>query len=344
MIPRTPGTSARRASIKKQDAISKDPDPSAKDKSPNADGEQTDGTETPIRVSLVAVFGFGYEGGHPSRKGIAPDNQVSSAPLHRHEVSLDFAQYELGVGIPLNEQWDFRLRIPFSIKRQKAEVRFDSPVSGSERDSILKNQQVHHRSETYQGLGDPTLLLSSPFRSVLFNDDVLSLSGGLTVPLGRIEGDPFEAGDKGREHLHIQFGTGTLDPVLEFQYESFLSQDIRTQIFASSRLPFYENRKGYQAPIEVSTSTSIAWDLLDVSSFYLGYLFYFQGYGHWNRTGKDENSGLISHNIIGGLNLHSEGGSVTLEVRIPLSQETLDSRGDTFEQQPSFLLAAALTF
>lgn len=277
-------------------------------------------------------------------KGTSPNGQVIHVPRHRHEVSLDFIQLELGMVVPINEQWDFRFRLPISIKQQRSSIRFVSPMSESERTATLRNRQVHHRSESYQGLGDPTLLLASRYDSVFFNDDVLVLSGGVSVPLGRIEGDPFEAGEAGREHLHIQFGTGSFDPVIEFQYEKPLNQSFRSAFFASGRIPFYENRKRYQAPSEVSSSLSLAWDALELCSVYSGYLFYFQGYGHWGRTGKDENTGLISHNLIAGINLRPETVNVTFEVKLPLFQETLDCQGDTFEPAPSFVVAGAFTF
>jgi hypothetical protein len=42
----------------------------------------------------------------------------------------------------------------------------------------------------------------------------IAARGGVTVPLGRTEPNPFTLGDLGLPHEHIQFGTGTWDPVV----------------------------------------------------------------------------------------------------------------------------------
>lgn len=269
---------------------------------------------------------------------------MTSVPLHKHKVSLDFIQYELGFAVAFDEDWELRFRIPYSIKRQKADIRLLSPVSEAERTAIFKNRQVHHRSATYQGVGDPMVLLASTYRSLFGQDDVLIIALGVSLPLGQTERDPYEAGDEGQEHLHIQFGTGSFDPLIEIQYETVLSGPLRFQLFASGRFPSYENRKGFRAPIEVSAVSSLAYDLSDISTIYGGYLFYVQGYGEWQRTGRDENTGLIFHNLIGGISFRLGDISVNVEMRFPLLQEALDSDGDAFTQQPSFLLATSYNF
>ena len=49
----------------------------------------------------------------------------------------------------------------------------------------------------------------------LFKDgSILRLGMGLALPSGRTESDPWILGDSGKKHLHIQFGNGTVDPLL----------------------------------------------------------------------------------------------------------------------------------
>lgn len=71
---------------------------------------------------------------------------------------------------------------------------------------------IHNRDETVSGLGDPTIAAVVGMRTPRFG---FSIQGGALLPLGRTLGeDPFEAGREGRVHEHIQFGVGTVRPLL----------------------------------------------------------------------------------------------------------------------------------
>lgn len=291
----------------------------------------------------MSSFGFGYQGGHPESKGVSATGQVVPTPFHKHEVSLDFVQFEVGLALAFNERWELRLRLPYAIKRQRAKIRFVEDVNEAERAAIIRNQDVHHRSETYEGLSDPMLLLARTFQG-LFWDDALTVSVGLSIPVGQTERDPFLAGDEGREHLHIQFGSGTFDPLIELQYQVQLNPFLSVQVFSSGRWPLTYNRKDFRAAAELSTSASLLFSASEPVSVYSGYLLFMQGYGHWRKTGRDENTGLVSHNAVGGLLLLFGELSVNIELRLPLTQRTLSGRGDTFEQRPSYVFAISHQF
>jgi hypothetical protein len=71
---------------------------------------------------------------------------------------------------------------------------------------------THHRDETVAGLGDPTLAFVT---GQALGRLGYSVRLGATVPLGRtLDADPFELGRLGIPHEHIQFGAGTVRPVL----------------------------------------------------------------------------------------------------------------------------------
>lgn len=70
----------------------------------------------------------------------------------------------------------------------------------------------HHENRTLTGLGDP-LALASIGRA--FGRVGFAIRGGAMLPLGRtLDEDPFHAGHLGREHEHVQFGSGTVRPVI----------------------------------------------------------------------------------------------------------------------------------
>jgi hypothetical protein len=70
---------------------------------------------------------------------------------------------------------------------------------------------IHHRDETLVGPGDPWLLLHGAGSAGRWT---LSARAGASLPLGRTEPNPFALGRQGLPHQHLQFGTGTVDPIL----------------------------------------------------------------------------------------------------------------------------------
>ena len=81
----------------------------------------------------------------------------------------------------------------------------------------------------------------------------------MSLPIGKIEEDPYRLGDAGKKHLHIQFGTGTFVPIIKFQHSiKFLSR-LALHGFFTGRLPFYENGKAYRAPTELNYNCGVRY-------------------------------------------------------------------------------------
>jgi hypothetical protein len=102
---------------------------------------------------------------------------------------------------------------------------------------------IHHRNQTLVGPSDPWLLVHGSRRLAAFN---AALRLGVTVPLGRTEENPFRLGDLGLPHQHIQFGTGTWDPVVGLALER-AAGPVHVSASALTRLVFFENGHGYRA-------------------------------------------------------------------------------------------------
>ena len=102
---------------------------------------------------------------------------------------------------------------------------------------------IHHRNETLAGIADPWLMLHA---GKVAGRWTIAARGGVTVPLGRTEPNPFTLGDLGLPHEHIQFGTGTWNPMFGLSVGRHLG---KTSVFGSvlTRLPLYENGHGYRA-------------------------------------------------------------------------------------------------
>jgi hypothetical protein len=102
---------------------------------------------------------------------------------------------------------------------------------------------IHHRNETLAGLGDPWITALAGRKLGRWS---AAIRGGVTVPLGRTEENPFELGRRGLPHQHIQFGTGTWDPLAGAGAgRRFGAVTATASVIA--RLPVSENGHGYRA-------------------------------------------------------------------------------------------------
>jgi hypothetical protein len=108
---------------------------------------------------------------------------------------------------------------------------------------VLPNGDIHHRNETLDGPGDPWALVVA---SRPVGPWSVAARAGVSIPLGRTEENPFALGRRGLPHEHIQFGTGTWNPMFGLSVGRLFT---RTSVIVSAlaRLPLYENGHGYRA-------------------------------------------------------------------------------------------------
>ena len=285
-----------------------------------------------------------FEGGHREDEGISPSGQVVSVPLYRHEVSLDFVRTELGIEYTFLDDWDVWLRVPYEVKAQNVSLRRVEPAALDQVLAQKRHTDTHHRTETYTGLSDLMLLVGHRLGDLLVEGDALTAAVGFTIPAGQTERNPFEAGDRGVEHLHIQFGTGTVDPLLELYYHLPLPADLALGVSATGRFPLYENPKTYRAPVEVTGNIRLGYALTSWLDIAADFTTFWQSFGYWDGH-RDKNSGLLSILAAVGITVRPGAGlAINLGVRYPLYQRTLSKDGDTFEQGPSFLFSVSWLF
>lgn len=255
-----------------------------------------------------------------------------TVPSHRHDVQLDFVRYEFVTSYELREDWDIRLRVPYDVKQRESSFEPLEPATSTEIADMRRNMNLHHASATLEGFSDFSLLLATRKNAVFGDEDALAISVGSSLPIGKTEENPHPLGDLGLSHEHIQFGSGTFNPLLELYYLTPLSERFNLSINAIGKFPFYENDKGYLAPIEVSSGLLVGYEVTEAFRLRVGWSFYYQTFAYWDGE-ADENSGLISNGAVGGASYRlSERSSLGLDVRVPVSQQTLSDEGDTYEQ------------
>jgi hypothetical protein len=193
-------------------------------------------------------------------------------------VQVGLSHYELNASYGLRDAMQLTLRLPYDVKAMRvAYTTLDgAPFTPPYGD-------IHHRSETLRGIGDPSLLLDVQRGPTIF-------TAGFSLPFGRIERDPIALGSRGLTHEHMQFGSGTVQPIVGVQWSGS-----RWSASAEGRLALYENREGFRAPHSLvwAVGPTLPAGRVSIAAALNGQ---YQSRAYWSGA-PDENSGF--HN--GGL-------------------------------------------
>jgi hypothetical protein len=236
-----------------------------------------DGFRIRVRTQYAAL-----EGRHPD-----PDPVPNT-----HIVSLDWTRIELDLAVPLSDSIDLELQLPYDIKDVKA--RYELP-DGTPFDNPLGD--LHHRTEKLEGVSDFKLYWN-------FNVDGWRLSAGVNLPVGRIEQDPYALGALGLRHEHIQFGTGTCDPLARVSRMIHVLEGVDLSFGAGAQVALVENRNGYRAPPTIDFAAGPRVQILDWLGVSAMYSALYQGRAYWSGN-PDPNTGYLI-----------QGFQVSLPIRI----------------------------
>ena len=131
--------------------------------------------------------------------GLSPQEQPRT-----HVLDFELYSATLRLGAGLTERWNLEVELP--LRETSIRARFED----AEGNEIPDFPSIHHRTETISGVGDTSLWLRTrlPSRGGWRFD----VRGGVTVPTGSTEEDPFALGEAGDKHQHIFFGSGTWNP------------------------------------------------------------------------------------------------------------------------------------
>lgn len=255
-------------------------------------------------------------------------SEVGSIPErvteHRHEVKLNVVRFDIGFKYQLSSHLQLDALLPFEIKDQDAEIGgLDAIDDPDMRRKILLYQEIHHRDETYRGFSDMDLLFGYNRHGILLDHDMLLLKVGTTVPLGKIEDDPWKLGEMGLEHLHIQFGTGTFNPIADLHYSVPVYAGLRANASVRGKYPLYENRNDYLGSKDLTYTAGLNYRATDWLSFQTSYLGLYQSYAYWSGE-KDINTGLrFSMASLGASLATPYNVPLSITLMLPIQQETL---------------------
>ena len=298
---------------------------------------------------------FDAQGGHLETKGISPEGKVVEVPLHRHYVKLNIFRVDIGLKYQFNSQWLLEANVPYETRIQEATIEEIDPLTDAQRKAIERNRDNHHRNETYVGPTDSDVLLGYRTQGVLAENDFLMARIGTTIPFGKTEENPWILGDKGLKHLHIQFGTGTFNPITDLHYSLAVYKGLGANASIRGKFPFYENSKTYRGSREFTYTAGLNYRFNDWLSFQAGYLGFYQSFAYWAGD-VDKNTGLLFGMASFSASIRTPYNvPLALTVMLPLHQETLydntaallDSayeERDAFEFGPLVSLTALYAF
>ena len=284
-----------------------------------------------FRVNINMLMSPDARGGHLASTGLSAAGEVIDTPLHRHRVRLSTYRMDIGLHYLLNDEWTLQANIPYAVKDQDASIEWIDPVTSEDEQAILRSRDIHHRDETYTGLSDSDVFLGYKMSGLFKRGDLLFARLGTTIPTGKTEENPWELGDAGLEHLHIQFGTGTFNPIVNLRYTLPVYKGLTVTASGRGMFPFYENSKTYRGPVELSYTAGFMYRLFDWLSFSGNYLGFYQTAAIWDGE-RDINTGLRYSMAAVGMSMATlDGIIVSANVMFPLTQETLYDGGDAIE-------------
>ena len=160
-------------------------------------------------------------------------------PQHSHVLSMVPVAMTAGLSVGVSERVALEARVPVRMVISRA--RYEDP-DGAPYTPV--DADIHHRDETLAGLGD--VELAGRWTSSV-GKWWLTARLGVRLPTGRIEEDPFALGDAGVQHQHIQFGSGTVDPVGGVD-ATWSNTRHEWSLFGQAEGSLYANREGFRGP------------------------------------------------------------------------------------------------
>jgi Putative MetA-pathway of phenol degradation len=160
-------------------------------------------------------------------------------PPQLHDQRFNLLELRLSSEYGLTDAFGVELQLP--LKLTQTTVHYER-LDGTP--FVPDYPNIHHRDEALFGPGDPWLL--GRF-SMVAGRFTLAGKLGVSLPLGATEENPFVLGEMGLEHQHIQFGTGTFDPVAVIEATRPFSRRFQLSASGQSQLMLYDNAHGYRA-------------------------------------------------------------------------------------------------
>ncbi len=250
---------------------------------------------------------------------IGPICNERDEPPQLHDQRFSIGELRARVEYGLTEALGLELQVPLRLNYTTVQFRRldGTPVS-------LDYVNIHHRNETLFGLGDPWVRGRYGFG---LGDVTLVARAGFTVPLGSTVENPFALGEAGQEHQHVQFGTGTVQPLLGLEAERRWD-DWSVRGWGQAQLSLLENRHGYRSGHRFAVGVSGEAKVLGALRVSAGADLVNEQPERWDgRVQQDGNLGRTDVLVGGGLAYPLGKVQLGLTVRVPVYQHIIGHHG-----------------
>jgi hypothetical protein len=246
-------------------------------------------------------------------------------PDEWHDLRLFFgevrlhAEYGVASWLSVDLLWSLRVvHIGFQLQDAATRMPIAAPYG----------PDIHHRTETLVGLTDPWLSLRA---AKTVGPWAFVFRAGATFPVGSTVPNPFELGREGKPHEHLQFGTGTLDPLAGVELRRAIGR-FSIAAWTLAKASLYDNGHGYRAGSQLLAGVNGSSNLwLPRWWFMLGGVVYHEQPEHW--SGITETEGNLGRTD---LLLESavtwqlpERWNVTLSARVPVFSHAIGAQLNT---------------
>lgn len=294
-------------------------------------------------LHLSTAVAWGSDGSHLEDRGVDAAGNSVPAPLHEHAVTMNVLRTVLDLERRLAPDLALRLRLPFEARDRRAAVRPLAPATEEERANMQRGLDLHHPDETLTGLRDAELLAAVSWSDALRPSDLFEAAYGLSLPSGATEPNPYRTDGAGNviPHEHVQFGSGSFDPLLRLTWTTPLAPAWSHTLHAAARWPLYENRHDFRAPREISLYADAARELEHGWRLRAIALAQWSGKAEWNGS-KDPNTGWLAAYAGVGAERRGAEWSLAAQLLLPLAQDVLGDGGETFDLGPVVTLTLLL--
>jgi len=257
---------------------------------------------------------------HPSAcPDIGPICQERDEPPQLHDQRFTVAELRATVEYGLTDALGVEVQLPVRLNRTT--VRFTA-LDGTP--LVLDYENIHHRDETLFGLGDPWVVGRHAWR---LGELGLTARVGFTVPLGGTVENPFALGERGLPHQHVQFGTGTVQPLLGLEATRAWGK-WAARAWGQTQLSLVENRFGYRGGHRFAAGLATEGPVVGALRFSVSADVVNEQPERWDgRVQQDGNLGRTD--VLAGAGLAYPVGPVRLglHLRVPVYQHIIGHHG-----------------
>ena len=244
---------------------------------------------------------------------IGPICNERAEPPQLHDQNFYLGELRPIIELGLTKTFGVELQIPLRFIRSTIVFR---RLTGERFTPDYEN--IHHRHETLIGFSDPWL---SGKVAWTWGKTLLAAQVGVTVPLGRTEPNPFALGRAGLPHQHLQYGTGTFNPILGLDVVTTLGR-FRLGGYGQVMLALYQNSHGYRAGNRYLGGISIGSEIVQKLRLALGSDVLNEQPERWDGVVQQDGNVGRTDILVGGTLSYPLGSVlISLSVKVPVWQQ-----------------------